>query len=98
MKKTIEVREWNSYGKKIGTVKATAYTETDNAQPTSRLLDGSRDYGYKAEYVGNGIIKMGKKTIKVKAIYLFTSEEMDGVEDEGNLPWEFALKRFETTE
>lgn len=92
--KKVEVREWDVRGKKLGNVKATAYTETDNAVATSRVLDGSLDVGYYAEYVGYGVIRMGRKQYQVKAIYLFSREDMDGVEDEGDLDWDNALRRF----
>lgn len=65
------------------------YNETRSAQATSRLLDGSSDHGYAAEYVGYGDID----GIPVKAIYLFDDDQIDGVEDEGDLDWGTALSQ-----
>ncbi|MFA5174654.1 MAG: hypothetical protein WC438_05730 [Candidatus Pacearchaeota archaeon] len=84
----------------IGSVDIDNYNETRQAQPTGRLLDGSRDYGYYIEYAGYGTIALNGKEIEVKAIYLFdkkeyeqTMQDYDG--DEGSLDWFNALKRFE---
>ena len=63
------------------------YNETESAQATSRLLDGSSDYGYAAEYVGYGDID----GIPVKAIYLFADDQIDDAEDGGDLDWDTAL-------
>lgn len=68
------------------------YHETRQAEPTSRVLDGSGDDGYDEEYVGYGHIN----GIPVKAIYLLTDDDMcydDGepYDDEGNYDWDNAL-------
>ncbi len=83
--------------KTIGYASIEDYNEQKSAVATSRLLDGSQDHGYDAEYVGYGTLNFNGKTIEIKAVYLFDKEEMHEADDgdEGNLPWETALKRFE---
>ena len=88
--------EGNPY-KVIGTVDEAGYVETSPAAPTSRVLDGSADHSYAAEYIGSGHI--GDK--RVQAIYLFTQADLDDLGedgDEGDLPWDSALNRFELLE
>jgi len=73
---------------------AERYDETESAQPTSRLLDGSSDHGYAAEYIGYGTID----GVPVKAVYLLDDEDMqdaDGeeLEEEGNFDWDSALSQ-----
>jgi hypothetical protein len=79
------------------------YFEIEQAQLSSRVLNGSQDHGWDIEYVGEGIIKLNEKNVKVKAIYLFEKEEYNKIMeerdgDEGCLGWEDALKRFEITD
>lgn len=64
------------------TAGAEKYNETRGAQPTSRVLAGSADHGYAAEYVGYGDID----GIPVKAIYLFGDDQLEGDPD-----WDKAL-------
>ncbi len=69
------------------------YIETSQAEPTSRVLDGSADHGYAAEYVGHGQVD----GVPVKAIYLLKDEDMynDDVphDDEGQYDWDTALEQ-----
>ena len=70
----------------------TSYIETGSAEPTSRVLDGSSDHGYAAEYVGAGTIN-GQPPIgylPVIAVYLFDADMMT-CEDAGSWDWEKAL-------
>lgn len=62
------------------------YIETDPAMPTSRVLDGSSDYGYAAEYIGHGTIN----DIPVIAVYLLDAADMTN-DDEGSWDWDKAL-------
>lgn len=62
-----------------------SYTETEQAQPTSRLLAGSRDADYGQEYIGYGVIN----NIPVIAVYLLDEDQED--EDEDDIDWEKAL-------
>lgn len=62
------------------------YDEQKQAQATSRLLDGSIDHGFFAEYVGYGVID----GVPVKAVYLLGYDQED-IEDEGNFDWDSAL-------
>lgn len=84
----------------IGRVSIDDYYETVSAEPTSRMIEGSRDHGYFIEYTGEGKVKLDGKEVNVTAVYLFEEDEYkndmeayDG--DEGSLDWTGALKRFE---
>jgi hypothetical protein len=79
--------------KTIGQIDETKYNETRQAEPTSRVLDGSSDHGYYMEYTGYGTAEFNGKTIEVKAVYLF-DDDARGIEED-NLDWFEALKRFE---
>ena len=82
----------NRHGDWIVTEGMERYNETESAQATSRLLEGSDDHGYAAEYVGYGTID----GVPVKAVYLLDDEDMQGgdgeeYEDAGNFDWDSAL-------
>jgi len=84
----------NTYGEYIiEEVVGGAYSETQPAQPSGRLLDGSRDHGHDQEYIGYGAIN----GIPVQAVYLLDQEDYDcddeGTpnEDAGNWDWDAAL-------
>lgn len=62
------------------------YIETFPAQPTSRVLDGSSDHGYWAEYIGYGNVY----NIPVKAVYLLDEDQAE-IEDESDYDWDDAL-------
>lgn len=62
------------------------YDEQEQAQATSRVLDGSSDHGYWMEYVGYGKID----GVPVKAVYLLDYDQED-IEDEGDYDWDQAL-------
>lgn len=62
------------------------YDEKDQAQATSRVLDGSSDHGFWMEYVGYGVID----GVPVKAVYLLDYDQED-IEDEGDYDWDAAL-------
>lgn len=62
------------------------YDEQEQAQATSRVLDGSSDHGYWMEYVGYGVID----GVPCKAVYLL-DEDQEDIEDEGNYDWDKAL-------
>lgn len=70
------------------------YFETEMAQPTNRILFGSSDHGYAAEYYGYGTID----DVDVIAVYLFDESEIfweDGTpKEEEDYPWDSALVRF----
>lgn len=62
------------------------YDEQEQAQATSRVLDGSSDHGYWMECVGYGKID----GVPVKAVYLLDYDQED-IEDEGDYDWDQAL-------
>lgn len=58
-------------------------TATGNAEPTSRLLDGSSDHGYAEEWAEPAVMPDGRKC---ERMYLFTADEI--AEDAENYPWD----------
>ena len=62
------------------------YVESETAEPTSRLLEGSSDHNYAAEYMGSGSVC----GIPVIAVYLFADGDMSH-EDTGQWDWDKAL-------
>lgn len=71
------------------------YDETSCAEPSSRVLEGSRDHGYDQEYIGGGTVD----GIPVSAVYLLDDDDYnsddDGNPDEdaGNWDWDAAAKQ-----
>lgn len=82
----------------IGSVSPDSYKETDQAETTSRLLDGSRDSWAYCEYLGRGTIELDGQVKKVNAIYLFGDSDIRDDEgellEEDNLNFDAALIRF----
>lgn len=63
---------------------------TDQAEPTSRLLDGSADHGYVQEWAEPAILPDGRRCIRM---YLFDEDDItdaDGeeIEEAENFPWD----------
>ena len=83
----------NVYGEYVIEDTDNRYNERISAQPTARILPGSRDDGYDQEYIGYGTIS----DVPVKAIYLLSEDdynlddEGEHDEDAGNWDWETAL-------
>ena len=70
------------------------YKEIRQAEPTSRVLSGSSDHGYDAEYIGYGNIH----GIPVKVVYLLTDDDMcceggEPYDDQGDYDWKTALEQ-----
>ena len=84
----------NNYGEYEIEDYADNYLETKQAQPSSRLLEGSRDHGYDQEYIGYGEIIDG---IPVIAVYLLSEDDYNADaegepdEDAGGWDWDTAL-------
>ena len=70
----------------------------EEAYQTDRVLEGSSDHGYAVEWREPGSVKHDGREYLAEAVYLFTPEEVNGVEDPGELPWGEALKRIEIVE
>lgn len=62
------------------------YVENYIPQATSRVLNGSYDHGFWAEYAGYGHID----GVPVKAVYLF-DDDHDDIEDEADFDWEAGI-------
>ena len=62
------------------------YNETEQAQSTSRLLDGSSDCRFWQEYKGTGEVD----GLPVCAVYLLDHDQSD-IEEEGDYDWVTAL-------
>lgn len=83
----------NSFDEYILIGAAKKYIETDGAQPTGRILEGTRDHGYDQEYVSHGHVG----EIPVIGVYLLSDDDYnadpDGEPDEdaGGWDWDRAL-------
>jgi hypothetical protein len=72
-------------------------TSTGNAEPTSRVLDGSQDHGYAEEWSEPGILPDGRTG---QIMYLFDDDDItdgDGnpLEEAEDYPWdEEHVRRF----
>ncbi len=64
------------------------YTEVRTAVASGRLTDCSKDIGY-VEYKGEGTV-LG---LPVTAVYLVDADEINEVEDEGDIDWDTALEQ-----
>jgi hypothetical protein len=86
--RTVEVKE-PSFIDSIESIDPSAVEATGNAEPTSRVLNGSRDHGYAEEWSEPAVMPDGRKCSR---IYLFTESEI--VNDDGepleaeNYPWD----------
>ena len=90
MKKEIKAEDWEyneDYQEYHYVGDPAKYNETEDAVPTSRVLNGSRDHGYMAEYKGYGSIG----DIPVIAVYLIDYDQED-CENEGDYDWDKALE------
>ena len=91
----IELRDYDGYTK-IGDLDETDIIETGQAEPTSRVLDGSSDHGYIEEWVRYGHLKDGRN---IKTVYLFDEDDLkdedgnDLYEDAGDYPWDTGLEQ-----
>lgn len=57
---------------------------TGQAEPTSRVLDGSEDSQYAQEWLEPAMLPDGRQCFRA---YLFSAEDIDGVEA-GDYPWD----------
>lgn len=77
-----------SGGPAFGQVDSSAFAPSGNAQPTSRVLDGSADHGFAEEWAEPGTVVIDGETLRASRIYLFEAEEV--TEDADNYPWDDA--------
>lgn len=88
--RTVEVKE-PSFANSTESIDPSLVEATGNAEPTSRLLDGSQDHGFAEEWAESAVMPDGRKCSR---IYLFESSEI--VNDDGepleaeNYPWDDA--------
>jgi hypothetical protein len=85
----IKIEKDKMYNEIVITGANRLYDETDQAQATCRMLDGSRDHGYAQEYIGHGTL-LG---LPVEAVYLLDDSDMpEDCNDEGDYDWDSALE------
>jgi hypothetical protein len=92
MEKKIKLYDQGEY-EKVGLISKEEIIETSHAQPSNRVIEGSRDHGYAEEWIGYGHLVDGRK---VKIVYLFDSDDLlngddDPIEDAGDYPWDTGL-------
>lgn len=83
---TIPVQYTNSDNKPVAMVSFNDFNSTGNAEPTSRVLDGSIDHGYAEEWAENGYIILDGEKRQVTLIYLFEENEIS--DEPENYPWD----------
>lgn len=67
-------------------------TERD-PEPTSRVLDGSRDDGWDQEWAVDGTIFLDGEHVDARMIFLFDADDVEN-EDAGEWPWEDRAARI----
>lgn len=80
----VQVSYCNTSRKDAETIDAAKVESTGNAEPTSRVLNGSEDSGYAEEWQEPAVMPDGRKCLRS---YLFTAEETTDLEAE-NYPWD----------
>jgi|CXWL01.1.fsa_nt_gi hypothetical protein len=58
---------------------------TGSTYPTGRVLDGSSDHGYAQEWAEPGVLPDGRRC---RRMFLFSEEDIEGIEEEENYPWD----------
>ena len=69
------------------------FTTERAAEPTSRVLDGSRDHGWDQEWAVDGTIFFGIENIDARMIFLFDADDVEN-EDASEWPWEDRVARI----
>jgi hypothetical protein len=89
MENTVRVSYYNHFSEDAEHIEPSLVEATDNAEPTSRVLEGSEDHGYAEEWQEPAIMPDGRKCFR---IYLFTEDEIINNEGESmeaeNYPWD----------
>jgi hypothetical protein len=87
--RTVEISYYNHSQAGSELIDPALVPRTGNAQPTSRVLEGSSDHGYAQEWAEPAVLTDGRKC---ERIYLFTADEI--VDDAGepleaeDYPWD----------
>lgn len=75
VRKKIEIKyDHTSYSETIGVIDFGSIEPTDDAYPTSRVLEGSEDHGYDEEWHEPGQLPDGRKG---HTVYLFDSDDIN---------------------
>lgn len=89
--RTVQISYSNTSNPANELVEPSLTNGTGNAEPTSRVLDGSEDHGYAEEWAEPAVLPDGRKCSRM---YLFDADEIvndDGVPLEAeNYPWDDA--------
>lgn len=87
--RTVQISAYNHSDKSCERIAPSLVEPTGNAEPTSRVLDGSEDHGYAEEWAEPAALPDGRSCYRM---YLFTKNEI--VDDDGepleaeNYPWD----------
>lgn len=69
------------------------FTTERNAEPTSRVLDGSRDHGWDQEWAVDGTIFLNGEHVDARMIFLFDAGDVES-EDASEWPWQERAARI----
>ena len=70
------------------------FTTEHDAEPTSRVLDESRDHGWDQEWAVDGTIFFGDEHVDARMIFLFDDDDLDYDKDASEWPWEERAARI----
>lgn len=91
MIRTVEISPYNHSQATNKLIDPSTVVAIGNAEPTSRVLDGSEDHGFAEEWAEPAVLPDGEKVYRM---YLFTADEI--VNDDGepldaeDYPWDDA--------
>lgn len=89
MTRTVEISPYNHSQSSNQQIDPSLVVGTGNAQPTSRVLEGSEDHGFAEEWAEPAVLPSGEKC---RRMYLFSADEI--VSDDGepleaeDYPWD----------
>jgi hypothetical protein len=83
MTRTVQISFYNHDSATAERVDPSLVTSTGNAEPTSRVLEGSGDHGYAQEWAEPAQLPDGRKCLRM---YLFTEDEI--ADEPEDYPWD----------
>ena len=78
--------QYTNSGEAIANALFSSFKGEGNAEPTSRVLDGSEDQGYAEEWAEPGEVTINGEVRPASLIYLFSSDECG--DDPDSYPWD----------
>lgn len=88
IKMLIPVQYTNGDAQPVARVSFADFESSGNAQPTSRMLDGSLDHGFAQEWIEPGHITIDGERRPARLVYLFS--DADCRDEAADYPWDAA--------